>query len=403
MKSVNIMGVHVSDISRSEALAQAKNFLEDANQHYIVTPNPEIVLAANQDSKLRRILNMADLSLPDGFGLKIAAAILGQTLRHRVAGADFTEALAALAEAEQWPMFLLGGLNEKISEQAAWRLRYRYKQLKIVGAASGGVVEFRHGRWETSDVKLMSRINASRAKIVLVGFGCPKQEKWIFQNLDKLPNVKLAMTCGGTLDFIAGERKRAQYVLRAIGLEWLWRLLIEPSRFKRIWNATAVFVWKAAAWSIRMRFSYRANVAAAIINEHGKLLLIKRSDTKEEHWQFPQGGIDQGETAENAVLREIREETGIANHIAILGTHPRQRRYDYPSEWHRHVNGYKGQNQTIFYLKYTGPDNAISLEAHEASEYAWVAPEQIVATVFHRRKHMAEMVIEGLRQYAENK
>jgi len=263
MKSVNILGVEVSDVSRSEALARVKNFLEDSNQHYIVTPNPEIVLGAAKDHNLRRILNHADLALPDGFGLKIGARILGQKLRHRVTGADFMQSVIALAESEQWPVFLLGGKDEKIPEQAAWHLRYRCKQLKIVGHASGGVVEFRHARWQTSDQKLIDRINQSRAKILFVGFGCPKQEKWIFQNLDKLPNVKLAMTVGGTLDFLAGERKRARYVIRRLGLEWLWRLIIEPTRAKRIWNATAMFLWSAAAWRFRMAFVYRQNVAAA--------------------------------------------------------------------------------------------------------------------------------------------
>ncbi|MBI2050659.1 MAG: WecB/TagA/CpsF family glycosyltransferase [Parcubacteria group bacterium] len=403
MKSVNIMGVEVSDVSHAEALAQVKNFLEDSNQHYLVTPNPEIVLKASQDHKLRRILNHADLSLPDGFGLKIAARILGQKLSHRVPGADFMLSMLGLAEVEQWPVFLLGGLHEKVSEQAAWHLRYRYKQLKIVGYASGGVVEFKQGRWQTSDAKLLARINQSRAKILLVGFGCPKQEKWIFQNLDKLPAVSLAMTVGGTLDFLAGERKRALYLVRRLGLEWLWRLIIEPSRFKRIWNATAAFIWKSIAWSLRMRFAYRPNVVAAILNQDNKLLLIKRSDTAEEHWQFPQGGVDAGETPESAVLREVKEETGIANHITILGAHPHKHSYRYPSKWHQHCHGYKGQKQTIFYLKYTGPDRAITLEAHEASDYAWVAPERVVKTVFHRRKRMAEIAIESLHHYAENK
>ncbi len=401
MNSVNILGVEVSDVSESFALSRVKSFLESPHQHYIVTPNPEIVLKAVKDGGLRRILNHADISLPDGFGLKIASRILGQKLHHRITGADFMLAILELAESEEWPVFLLGGLNEKVSEQAAWHVRYKYKKLKIVGQASGGVVEFRQARWQTSDSKLIDRINQSRAKILFVGFGCPKQEKWIFQNLDKLPNIKLAQTCGGTLDFLAGERKRALYAIRRLGLEWLWRLIIEPSRFKRIWNATAVFVWRALMWSIAMRFVYRPNVAAAILNQDSKFLLIKRSDTSEEHWQFPQGGVDPGETPEEAVLREVREETGIANKITILGKHPLQHAYRYPSAWHRYAHGFKGQKQTIFYLRFAGDDRDITLEAHEAEEYAWVAPEDVVATVFHRRQPMARMVIEGLSQYVK--
>ncbi len=395
MKSVNILGIEVSDVSHSEALAQVKNFLEDANQHYIVTPNPEIVLKASCDPGLRRILNHADLSLPDGFGLKIAARILGQKLHHRVTGADFMLSIIALAESEQWPVFLLGGLHEKISEQAAWHLRYRYKQLKIVGYAPGGVVEFRHGRWQTSDEKLLARINASRAKILFVGFGCPKQEKWIFQNLDKLPNVKLAMTVGGTLDFLAGERKRALHVIRGLGLEWLWRLMVEPSRIKRIWNATAVFLWSVSKWRFRMMFVYRQNVAAAIVNQNNEFLLIKRADTREEHWQFPQGGVESGETPEAAVLREVREETGIANRVTIVGKHPQKNTYAFPSQWHRSWNGYKGQTQTIFYLRYSGDARGIMLEAREAVAWEWVPAQKVASRVHEKRKRMAKMVVEG--------
>ncbi|MDZ4221720.1 MAG: WecB/TagA/CpsF family glycosyltransferase, partial [Patescibacteria group bacterium] len=346
MQSVNIMGVEVSDVSRAQALAQAKHFLEDENQHFIVTPNPEIVLQARRDDGLRRILNLADLSLPDGFGLKIGAASLGQKLHNRVTGADFTESLCGLAEQEQWGVFLLGSLDEKTAEQAAWRLRYQYKQLKVVGHASGGVVEFKRGKWQASDAKLLDRINQSRAKILFVGFGCPKQEKWIFHNLDKLPSVKLAITVGGTLDFLAGERKRSALLVRKIGLEWLWRLIIQPSRIRRIWNATVVFLWKCAQWSIRMRTAYRKNVMAAILNTRNEFLLIRRADSRDEHWQFPQGGVDPGESEEDAVLREVREETGIANRITILGKHPEGHQYDYPTQWHCRLNGYKGQTQS---------------------------------------------------------
>ncbi|OJI06489.1 hypothetical protein BK004_03400 [bacterium CG10_46_32] len=400
MKSVYILGIEVSDISRGQALGQVKIFLESKNQHFIVTPNPEIVLTAGTDGSLRRILNHADIALPDGIGLKIAARILGQKLHHRVTGADFMQSILELSEAEQWPVFLLGGLNEKVSEQAAWRLRYQYKKLKIVGHASGGVVEFRHGRWQTSDAKLLDNIKQSHAKIIFVGFGCPKQEKWIYQNLDKLPTVKLAMTVGGTLDFFAGERKRAVYLLRTLGLEWLWRLIIEPSRFKRIWNATAVFMWRVIQWRVRIFFVYRKNVAAAITNEKGDFLLIKRADTHEEHWQFPQGGVNHGETEEQAVLREVREETGITNNIRIIGKHPDKHTYDFPTAWHQKLNGFKGQTQNIFYLLYTGDDSHIVLDEHEAESYEWVSLVNVIPKTHSRRKRMAHMVVDGYQKYA---
>jgi len=397
MKSVNILGIEVSDLSQAEALSRVKSFIEDENQHYIVTPNPEIVLKAKKDKNLKIILNHADLALPDGFGLKIGAKILGENLDNRITGADFTESIISLAEQENWPIFLLGGKNDKVSEQASWHLRYKYKQLKIVGAISGGVVEFKQGKWQTSDEKLLEKINQSKAKIIFVAFGCPRQEKWIFQNLDKLPNIKLAMTVGGTLDFFAGERKRAQYFLRKIGLEWFWRLIQEPSRFKRIWNATAVFLWITIKWRARMIFKYRENVAAFIVNDKNEVFLAKRANSNQSHWQMPQGGVDAGEKPEQAVIREIKEETGIKN-IQVMNFHPVQNKYEFPTKWHKLNNGFKGQKQTIFYLKYTSDGSDILLDNRELLEYSWVSIDDVEDKVYFRRKEMARMAVQGYKE-----
>lgn len=393
MNSVNIMGVEVSNVSRAEALARVQNALASQHQHYIVTPNPEIVLAAGGDPALRSVLNHADLSLPDGFGLKIAARILGVRLPNRIAGADFMEMIVALAEEEHWPLFLLGGRDAAVPQRAAERLRGDYPAVVIAGHASGGVVRFREGRWEASEPGIIEKINQSGASILFVGFGAPKQEKWIFSNLDKLPNVRLAMVVGGTIDFWAGLRRRAPLLLRAIGLEWLWRLVLEPQRAKRIWNATGVFLWTAMCWRFRMTFAYRENVAACIINKKGEALVVRRAREKEEHWQLPQGGAHSGERPEDAVLREMFEELGTKS-FEIIGHHPKTYRYDWP-EWHRLNGGYKGQTQTLFYLRYTGDANGIRLDQHELSHYRWVRIDTLVASVHENRKSLARMAVEG--------
>jgi N-acetylglucosaminyldiphosphoundecaprenol N-acetyl-beta-D-mannosaminyltransferase len=395
MQNVNIMGVEVSDLSRAEALAKVRNFIEGNFQHYIVTPNPEIVLEANKDGNLRTIINHADIALPDGIGLKIASRILGINLNNRIQGADFVEAISLFAEQENWPIFLLGGINEKVTEQAAWRLRYQYKSLKVVGHASGGVLEFNEGKWKSSDNKLIEKINSSGAVILFVGFGCPKQEKWIFQNLDKLPNVKLAMTVGGTLDYIAGVKKRAPKFLRKIGMEWLWRLIIEPSRIKRIWQATFVFVWTAIKWRYRMKFVHRKNVAAFIINNDNEVLLIQRANEKDVHWQFPQGGVDKGEREEDAVLREAQEETGLTN-LEIIAVHPNTHTYDW-GQWHSLNGGYKGQSQSIYYLKYLGANEDVKPDPEEISHHRWIFIDDVYGQVHEKRREMTQMAIEGYK------
>ena len=118
---------------------------------------------------------------------------------------------------------------------------------------------------------LLDKINQSGAQIIFVGFGCPRQEKWIFQNLDKLSHIKLAMAVGGTLDFLSGNRKRATYFMRKLGLEWLWRLIQEPSRAKRIWNATAVFLWTVIKWRMRMKAKLNVTLEPAVIQKGKKI------------------------------------------------------------------------------------------------------------------------------------
>ena len=401
MTKVNILGVEVSDLSQAEALARVKNFIEDQHQHYIATPNPEIILRARKNKNLRFILNNSDIALADGFGLKIAARLLGEKLYSRITGADFTEAIISLAEQEKWPIFLLGTESEKIVEQAMLHLRYKYKNVRIVGVASGGVVEFRQARCQTSDDMLLDKINQSGAQIIFVGFGCPRQEKWIFQNLDKLSHIKLAMAVGGTLDFLSGNRKRATYFMRKLGLEWLWRLIQEPSRAKRIWNATAVFLWTVIKWRMRMMFIYRKNAAACIINNREEMLLIKRSDSSEDHWQMPQGGLDRNETPEQAVLREVQEETGIKS-AKIISKHPEKYEYEWPDKWHKLNNGYKGQSQAIFYLRYNGDDSDIKIDKTEANDFSWVRIDDVADMVYDKRKEMAKIAVEGYARLRRN-
>lgn len=400
MKTVNILGVEIADIRLDQALGLASRYLEDEHQHYIVTPNPEIILAARADDNLRKILNHADFALPDGMGLHIAARILGEKLSYRIPGVDFSEALAALSEEDHIPVFLLGGRSEKIAEKAAWRLRYLYKNIKIVGHASGGDVLFKNGSWQTADTNIINSINASNAEILFVGFGCPKQEKWIFTNLDKMPKVKIALAIGGTLDFWAGKSRRAPLFMRTVGLEWLWRLIIEPSRYKRIWNATAGFMKCVLVWRLRMAAQYRHNVVGCIINEKNKILLVRRANEKNEHWQLPQGGVEANETEAHAIMREMREETGLTD-LRILGMHPRKHTYTWP-RWHSLQGGYKGQKQTIFFLAPNKSDTEVQIDAKEISHYEWVAIDDILEKVHDQRKPLVAMALAGYRQLTQH-
>lgn len=212
----NVLGVKIDDIPIADALQKVKEFLSDGKSHYIVTPNPEIIIEANKDKELLEVLKRADLSIPDGFGLKFAG------IKNRFAGADFMEEI--IKHSEDWAITigLLGGDNG-IAEKARECLEKRYQNISVVFAESGGIVD------ENGNSK---NLKLPQLDILFVGFGHGKQEKWIYKNLNSQP-VKVFMAVGGSLDYISGKVPRAPKILRALGFEWLFRLLVQPWRVKR--------------------------------------------------------------------------------------------------------------------------------------------------------------------------
>jgi len=245
---INILGVLIDRITSKEVLKKIEEFLNSDTQHYITTPNPEFVMRAQKDEEFRNILNKSDIAIPDGIGLVFASHFLGNPIPEQVAGSDLVWKIAKLAEYKNCSLYLLGG-KEGVAEEAARKLKEKYPNLKIKGAESGGEVEER--KLKTQNEEMVKRINERQPDILLVAFGAPKQEKWIYYNLSKLSSVKVAIGVGGTFDFIAGRIKRAPMFLRKLGMEWLWRLFIEPKRINRILTATVRFGWKVLKWKIK--------------------------------------------------------------------------------------------------------------------------------------------------------
>lgn len=246
MKS-DILGVLVDDITPEETLEKIEQFVQSGRRHYIVTPNPEIVMEAQKDGEFREILNSADIAIPDGTGLIFASRLSGRPLRKRTTGSDLTWKVAELAEEKGYSLYLLGGEIEGVATKAAEKLKDKFPGLKISGAEEGGKIS-RQG--EAEDKGISGRINEAGPDILLVAFGAPRQEKWIYKNLPDLDSVKVAIGIGGTFDFIAGKAKRAPKAFRSLGLEWLWRLITQPQRIGRIWTATGKFSWAVAKFKL---------------------------------------------------------------------------------------------------------------------------------------------------------
>jgi len=236
MEYVNVLGVKVSKVDYQSAIEIIEGFLLDGENHYVVTPNPEFIVLAQKDSEFRRILNRADLAIPDGVGLGVGT---------RVTGTDLMIKLCRRAAQKGYSVFLLGGRGG-VAAAAAKRLKDQFAGLNVVGTCEAdpeGVLPAPPSLDDDRQIKDLQLPSSSRSRpidFLFVAYGAPKQEKWIAKNIDKIP-VKVAMGVGGAFDFIAGKKKRAPLALRRLGLEWFWRLIQEPRRLPRILRATIKF------------------------------------------------------------------------------------------------------------------------------------------------------------------
>ncbi|MBI4262193.1 WecB/TagA/CpsF family glycosyltransferase [Candidatus Uhrbacteria bacterium] len=237
---VSILGAQIDAIDHDAFRRRVELFLDGQGSHTIVTPNPEFLVAAQKNQSFRDALNRADLALPDGFGLIVAARILGLPLRERVTGVDAVHTIAEVVAQRGKSMFLLGG-EQGVAEKAAQALQKKYPGLKIAGAESGGQMEI--GDWKLEIQDIIEQIRATSPDVLLVAFGHVKQELWMRDHLHLFPSVKIAMGVGGTLDYLAGAVSVPPRLIRSLGLEWLWRLMTQPWRAKRIFTATVHFMY----------------------------------------------------------------------------------------------------------------------------------------------------------------
>lgn len=240
-----ILGVKIDSLTFNEVLAKAAVLVEMKKPSQIVTVNPEFVLEAQKDPNFKKIINSAEIATPDGFGLMAAGWYLSQRFEQRITGVDLTWALCRLAASRDYSVFFLGGV-EGVAKKAAQKVKKIFPELKIAGTHSGSPDEL-----NTYEI-----LEKTKPDILLVAFGAPKQEKFIYGLLNpvsdlgfRISNFKsLCIGVGGTFDYIAGVVPYAPKWMRKIGLEWLYRLFTQDDREARIFRAVIVFPWKVF-WS----------------------------------------------------------------------------------------------------------------------------------------------------------
>jgi N-acetylglucosaminyldiphosphoundecaprenol N-acetyl-beta-D-mannosaminyltransferase len=225
-KRLKILNVWVDQVNMDQALARVSDFVERGSRpHTVFAVNPEKNFSVRQAPLLYQTFRNADLLIPDGIGVVLAARILYGAKLSRVPGADLMENICKISAEKGYKVFIYG-TKEEVSQKATEELQRRYPGLQVAGRAHGYLKE------EEMD-NLVRQINESGAVILFLALGSPKQEKWFATYKNLLKNVRVCQGVGGTLDTLAGAVKRAPEIWCKFGLEWLYRLFSDPKRLKR--------------------------------------------------------------------------------------------------------------------------------------------------------------------------
>ncbi len=224
MEKVQILGINIAKVSFDEAVENIAHYIEEKNPVQIVTANAEIVYAASREQKLKEIVNNSVMVTADGIGVVHAAKIKGEPVPCKLAGVELTEKLVALSGQRNWSIYFLGGAPG-VPENAKENLLQKHPDANITGTCNGYFTQ------EDED-EILQDIILKKPDILFVALGFPKQEQWIAKHKDNL-KVPVSIGVGGSLDIFSGNKKRAPILVQKLGIEFLYRFLQEPSRFKR--------------------------------------------------------------------------------------------------------------------------------------------------------------------------
>lgn len=226
---MTIFGIEIDNVTREEIIVRVKHYLDEPKFHQIATLNPEFLIEARSNQTFKNILQNCDMRIADGFGITLAMLFSGMKLKCRFPGADLMEEILSIADEKKIGVYLAikkDGLST--FEEIKRVLSLKYPNLILSG----------------TDIEISSQIIPSLTDdifIVFCNFGAPEQEMFLSRFREQGTSVRLAIGVGGSFDYLTGKQHRAPRLLRTIGLEWLWRLVLQPKRWKRIWNAVILF------------------------------------------------------------------------------------------------------------------------------------------------------------------
>ena len=229
MKKQPLLNTYVNNVSMAETLHEICHLIEQKKKSYVVAINVDVVMKIEEDAYLKKITDEADLTLVDGKPLVWISKWHRKPVKAKISGSDLVPELCKVAEKRGYSIFIIGG-KDGIAEKAKKNLERRHPNIKIVGTYAPPL-GFEKDEAELEKINTM--INNAHPDILVACFGCPKQEKWIYENYKKY-DATISVCAGATVDFLAGHVNRAPRWMREHGFEWIYRLFQEPKRlFKR--------------------------------------------------------------------------------------------------------------------------------------------------------------------------
>lgn len=229
MEKQALLNTYINNVTMPETIVAIERMIETDKKSYVVAINVDVVMKIEKDAYLKNIVDNASMVLVDGKPLVWISKLYGKPLKAKISGSDLVPLLCEMAAEKGYKIFIIGG-KDGIAEQAKEKLESQLPKIKIVGTYAP---PFGFEKDESELNKINQMISKAHPDLLITCFGCPKQEKWIYENIEKY-DAKVSVCAGATVDFLAGNVKRAPHWMSGHGLEWFYRFLQEPKRmFKR--------------------------------------------------------------------------------------------------------------------------------------------------------------------------
>jgi N-acetylglucosaminyldiphosphoundecaprenol N-acetyl-beta-D-mannosaminyltransferase len=248
-ESIEAFGVRISAVNMGEALDKIESFIQSRQPHHVVTTDANAMLQAQADPEYAQIVQNAALATPDGYGVIWGARLLNLPIYERVTGVDMVTGICERAAQQQYSIYILGS-EPGVAATAAKNLSDKYSGLRVAGT--------HHGFWRRTfkeegldtaqaDARMADIIREAKPDVLFVAMGIPMQEKFIAAQLQRM-QVPVALGVGGSFDVYAGKFKRAPEAIQRIGMEWIYRVWIDPSRWKRMGYVPRFMIFALRTW-----------------------------------------------------------------------------------------------------------------------------------------------------------